>query len=234
MRSPPAYSPASFYRLATYGTLGPLVALVFYVFITNIQSAFFPMERHLAEIIGDLLALFFCGIIASIHLLLLHRMWRQIETPATPRHRTPLAITLLLLVPVWNLYWCFVAYAGLASALNHHVRARALIAPRNPAALASAAYALACIVTVSGLIAYVIEHNQRVGSIAEQFLLPLCFIIALFCSFPALILFLISWWAMVIQSAAIARNIRHPSADQPPADAPPTTPGQIVAPLPRN
>lgn len=234
MRQLPAYSPGSFYLLATIGTVAPIGALIGYAIIAELQSAFLPMDRSAAEMLGDLLAILLSAAIAAIHLLLLYRMWRQIETPGAQRSRAPLITTLLLLVPVWNLYWCFVAYAGLAGALNRHVRTRSLIAPRNPSALASAGCALACVVAVAGLIAYAIDSTPRVNSLAEQFLLPLCFIIALFCSFPAAILLLISWWAMVIQSAAIARNIRHPSAEQPLGDAPPTAPGRIVAPLPRD
>jgi len=100
---------------------------------------------------GALLWVFLIGIPVFIvgvvfMAIFMHRCWTLIQDG--PHRTTPGLAVGLMFVPFFNLYWQFVAFAGLAKDLNAYTHERGLNAPRANEGVALAA----CILSVTALI----------------------------------------------------------------------------------
>jgi hypothetical protein len=83
-----------------------------------------------------------------VYYMLVYKMWAVIQN-GSPRPRTTPGMAVgLSFVPVFSLYWKFVAIHGWAKDYNAYVRARRLMAPQMPEGLALAM----CIVPLVGCV----------------------------------------------------------------------------------
>jgi len=78
--------------------------------------------------------------------IFIYRCWTLIQDG--PHRTTPGLAVGLMFIPLFNMYWQFVAFAGLAKDLNAYARERSLSAPRANEGVALAA----CILSISSLI----------------------------------------------------------------------------------
>lgn len=107
------------------------------------------------------LVLILIGAVMSIvgivfNCMLMYRMWNQIQDG--PHRTTPGTAVGLLFVPLFNLYWIFVAYYGLAVDLNRYTSQKQIAAPRVVEGLSMASCILlicTCIPCLGALVAIV-------------------------------------------------------------------------------
>lgn len=232
-RPPRRYTPGSFYGLGAAGMALPLLGgcVVSGVAAALEQPRQGPTALPLALMLGVLL-----GTLA-IYGVLWYRMWAQIQDGA-PR-TGPVAGSLLMFVPLLNLYWQFHGFYGLAKDMNEYCEARDLAGPRTPAWAPLTACILMLVIallilTVVGVAVLGLLGVAAAGSagaaaatgVVGVGVAAVAYVGAALLAIPAGVIGQIAWWFMLAQSAAIARG-RVRGLRAPIGPTPPTTQGPI-------
>ena len=104
-----------------------VLTIALYAFVAALIVSVFFIKPSVGNMAAILLVLCFVTgaltiLVLVMYNILLYRMWKQIQDlPA--RHRAGEAVGLLF-VPIFNLYWLFVAFHGLSRELNRYIRIR--------------------------------------------------------------------------------------------------------------
>ena len=112
---------------------------------------------------SGLFAFLISGIGLVFSLLIIYHGWKLVVN--RPYKLSPLAVTLLSLIPIFYLYWNFVCYYGLARELNREIENRGIAGNKVSEGL-TLAYAIIVILMTIGLIGFMMY--LPIGAVASS------------------------------------------------------------------
>jgi hypothetical protein len=111
----PLYDPKAFETLYSWFRISVIPGTIGCTVLTFIPSAF---------LIANLIYTLYLLVAIVFYLVLLHKSWKQIQDGSV--RTTPGKAVGLLFIPLFNLYWNFVAVDGLARDINRYAAERCL------------------------------------------------------------------------------------------------------------